>query len=86
MVFDKTGTLTTNSNNELVYEGTELTIEERFLIKELAEKSFLRVHRSFIVNTTKVTAFTPHDIEIGEVEIPIGVSYKGKVLEILGKV
>ena len=39
LVFDKTGTLTTNSNNELVYEGTELTIEERFLIKELAEKS-----------------------------------------------
>lgn len=54
--------------------------------KELAEKSFLRVHRSFIVNLTKVTAFTPHDVEIGAVEIPIGVSYKGTVLEILNKV
>ncbi len=54
--------------------------------KELADKSFLRVHRSFIVNTSKVTAFTPHDVEIGEVEIPIGVSYKGDVLEKLGKV
>ncbi|MFK7770890.1 MAG: LytR/AlgR family response regulator transcription factor [Saprospiraceae bacterium] len=54
--------------------------------KELAGKSFLRIHRSFIVNKTKVTAFTPHDVEIGKVEIPIGVSYKGIVLEILGKV
>lgn len=51
--------------------------------KELMSKSFLRVHRSYIVNTTKVTAFTPHDVEIGEVEIPIGVSYKGKVLKVL---
>jgi Cu+-exporting ATPase len=39
LVFDKTGTLTSNSNNELTYEGTELTSEERFLVKELAKKS-----------------------------------------------
>ena len=54
--------------------------------KELVDKSFLRVHRSFIVNTTKVTAFTPHDVEIGAVEIPIGISYKGTVLGVLSKV
>lgn len=40
---------------------------------------FLRVHRSFIVNIDKVTAFTAHDIEIGEKEIPIGGSYKKDV-------
>lgn len=44
---------------------------------------FLRIHRSFIVNTQKVTAFTAHDVEIGEKEIPIGVSYKKQVFEIL---
>jgi DNA-binding LytR/AlgR family response regulator len=54
--------------------------------KELADKVFLRVHRSYIVNITKVNAFTQHDIEIGAVEIPIGISYKGKVLEILNEV
>ena len=42
---------------------------------------FLRVHRSFIVNTKKVTAFTAQDVEIGDIEIPIGVSYKQAVLE-----
>jgi two-component system LytT family response regulator len=54
--------------------------------KELADKVFLRVHRSYIVNITKVNAFTQHDIEIGAVEIPIGISYKGKVLEVLNEV
>ncbi len=37
---------------------------------------FLRIHRSFIVNTRQVTAFTANDVEIGDREIPIGVSYK----------
>jgi len=37
---------------------------------------FLRIHRSFIVNTQKITAFTAQDVEIGEREIPIGGSYK----------
>lgn len=46
---------------------------------------FLRIHRSFIVNRRKVTAFTAHDVEIGEVEIPIGVSYKKGVFEVLKK-
>lgn len=42
--------------------------------------SFLRVHRSFIVNSKKITAFTALDIEVGEKEIPIGSSYKKDIL------
>jgi len=38
--------------------------------------AFLRIHRSFIVNTAKITAFTAQDVEIGLKEIPIGRSYK----------
>ena len=52
-------------------------------ISEFGEKlpvTFLRVHRSFLVNTKKITAFTALDIEIGEKEIPIGSSYKKEVL------
>lgn len=44
---------------------------------------FLRVHRSFIVNTRKITAFTTNDVEIGGLEIPIGVSYKSEVHKVL---
>ncbi|MEQ9404356.1 MAG: LytTR family DNA-binding domain-containing protein [Cyclobacteriaceae bacterium] len=49
--------------------------------EELLPSSFLRVHRSFIINSAKITAFTHQDIEIGEKEIPIGTSYKRVVLE-----
>ncbi len=49
--------------------------------EELLPSNFLRVHRSFIVNTAKITAYTHQDIEIGEKEIPIGTSYKKFVLE-----
>jgi len=44
---------------------------------------FLRIHRSFIVNTSKITAFTKVDIEIETREIPIGASYKEKVITFL---
>jgi len=37
---------------------------------------FLRTHRSYIVNTTKITAFTKLDVEIEQREIPISASYK----------
>lgn len=43
--------------------------------------NFLRIHRSFIVNKSKITAFTSHDIEIGTKEIPIGGSYRDDVLK-----
>ncbi len=48
-----------------------------FLLK--LPNEFIRVHRSFIVNTKKITAFTAKDIEIGAIEVPIGKSYKEQV-------
>lgn len=36
---------------------------------------FIRVHRSYIVNQTHISAYTKHDVEIGEIEIPIGETY-----------
>ena len=51
--------------------------------EELLPNSFLRVHRSFLINTEKISAFTQHDIEIGTKEIPIGSSYKKRVMQFL---
>lgn len=66
------------------------TVDQRITTKDKISafeqkvpSSFLRVHRSFIVNTQKITAFTAHDIEIGQQEIPIGISYKKKVFDVL---
>lgn len=65
-------------------EEQKITTKEK--IGDFADKlpaHFLRIHRSFIVNRAKITAFTAHDVEIGEREIPIGGSYKQWVLEVL---
>ncbi|WP_293311949.1 LytR/AlgR family response regulator transcription factor [Pedobacter sp. UBA5917] len=48
---------------------------------ELSGKEFLRIHRSFIVNMKKISAFTNYDIEIGTKELPIGASYKEYVFK-----
>jgi len=39
--------------------------------------NFLRVHRSYIINTEKITALTAKDVVLlNGMEIPIGASYK----------
>lgn len=47
-------------------------------IEEKLSDDFIRVHRSYVVNQREITAFTNHDIEIGEIEIPIGETYKAQ--------
>ncbi|WP_420552317.1 LytR/AlgR family response regulator transcription factor [Tenacibaculum aiptasiae] len=37
---------------------------------------FIRIHRSYIINKNKITAYTKNDIEIGRMEIPIGDNYR----------
>lgn len=44
--------------------------------EEKLDKRFVRIHRSYIVNQDKITAYTNNDIEIGNIEIPIGDTYK----------
>ena len=42
--------------------------------------SFIRIHRSFIINREKVTRFNNNEIEIGEVILNIGRSFKKQAL------
>ena len=51
--------------------------------ENLLDNKFIRVHRSYIINTAKITAYTKQDIEIGDIEIPIGDNYKQDVLNAL---
>ncbi len=43
---------------------------------KLPPSRFIRVHKSFVVAIDKITAYTAHDAELGEIEIPIGRVYK----------
>jgi len=48
--------------------------------EELLDSRFVRVHRSYLVNKDRVTAFTKTDIEINNTQIPIGEFYKERAL------
>lgn len=60
--------------------GTIITKDSITAFEQKLPNSFIRIHRSFVINTNQVSAFTKTDIEIGEKEIPIGMSYKESVL------
>jgi two-component system LytT family response regulator len=62
-------------DRKVIFKGGLTAFEEKL------NSSFLRIHRSYIVNTDKITAFTMRDIEIGRIEIPIGDTYKDNVLK-----
>jgi DNA-binding LytR/AlgR family response regulator len=54
------------------------------IIKELPE-NFIRIHRSFIVNTEKVEFFSKTEVEIDGSTLPISRTYKKEVNRKLSK-
>ncbi|MEM7373386.1 MAG: LytTR family DNA-binding domain-containing protein [Bacteroidota bacterium] len=63
--------------------GTVVTKERITVFAQKLPEYFLRIHRSFIVNTQKISAYTAQDVEIGAKEIPIGGSYRSTVAQVL---
>jgi DNA-binding LytR/AlgR family response regulator len=53
------------------------------LEKQLPDSHFLRIHKSYIINTSYITAFTSHSIELGDHELTISRTYKDSVLKAL---
>ncbi len=58
-------------------DGTSLLLKYKIsqLDQELS-KNFVRVHKSFLINKTKISSYTAAEIEIGATIIPIGAQYK----------
>lgn len=54
------------------------------IIKRLPNH-FVRIHRSFIVNRTKVTAYNNEEVQIGSLELPVSRTYKESALISLTK-
>lgn len=62
---------------EIYMKGEKHIIKETISAMEARlPDNFIRSHRSYIVNTQEVTAFTKYDLELGKLEIPIGESYR----------
>ncbi len=64
-------------------EKTIVTKEKISDFDEILPSQFLRIHRSFIINKDKITAFSSTQIELDKVSLPIGQSYKREVMSLL---
>ena len=53
------------------------------IYEKLSDNNFIRIHKSFIVAVDKISSFNAHSIITGNKELPIGRTYKEKVIESL---
>lgn len=65
--------------------NSKLDVYDRLVGMEakLPTRQFIRVHRSFLVNRTKIDSFSSSEIFIQDFEIPIGKSYRDGVIKLL---
>ena len=54
------------------------------ILEKLPNKDFLRVHKSYIINIQQIKALQKTKVIVGNVQIPIGDTFKARVLERLG--
>ena len=60
-----------------------VTTTMKKLLTELPEQIFLRTHKSYIINKTKVEYIEGNQIKIGESMVSIGQSYRDEVMRVL---
>lgn len=63
-----------------------ITKEKISKLKEKLPETFLRIHRSYIVNSDKIQAFSKEEIRLKDnIQLPISRTYKKSVMETLSK-
>lgn len=85
--YDQIMYLEANRNNTKVITASEHILSSAPLSSietQLPAQLFFRVHRSFIINLSKVTSLQGNRIILGKIEVPLGGNYKNEFLKILG--
>lgn len=72
-------------NIHILKSGLITTKQSLVSFLEELPSNFIRIHRSFVINTSFIFSFNKSFIQINEKELPIGDTYKTKVLEYLDK-
>jgi len=54
-------------------------------MKKLPESQFVRIHRSFAVAINRIKSYNQSEIEIADLQLPIGLSYREGLIGRLGK-
>ena len=72
-----------------IFTGPGKPVISHISMKAISEKlpssRFIRVHRSFIIPKNKEISIRNKLIQIGNVKIPLGISYEKEVMKIFGK-
>lgn len=63
-------------------DGREVVSKQKIshIEKELPA-SFLRIHRSFVVNKEKISSFSREALFLGEIELPVSRTYRARALD-----
>jgi DNA-binding LytR/AlgR family response regulator len=74
------------NNVRIVTQGGVITPAITFTALEqmLPASTFVRIHRSFIINKDKIGSIEGNRVFVGGSELPIGVSYRELFLRTLG--
>lgn len=57
----------------------------RTLEAELPKTQFIRIHKSYIVSVDSITAVRKNSVFIGELELPVGETYRSVIRQLTGK-
>ncbi|HWK03192.1 MAG TPA: LytTR family DNA-binding domain-containing protein [Puia sp.] len=57
----------------------------RTMEAELPRDKFIRIHKSYIISVESITAVRKNSVFIGEMELPVGETYRGAVRQLTGK-
>lgn len=69
---------------KLHFNGQTLTTRETISsFEESLPETFIRIHRSYIVNQLHVKKFNTTSVKLGDIELPISRTYKSDVVETL---
>ncbi|MFH0759948.1 MAG: LytTR family DNA-binding domain-containing protein [Bacteroidota bacterium] len=66
-------------DQRLIYKARISDMEE-----ELHDDQFLRIHKSYLVNTSKIKSVSPTEISVEGIRLPVGRTYKTLVQKKLG--
>lgn len=67
-------------NNEMIITHEKISSMEKLL----SDFNFLRVHKSFLVSIDKIRSVQGNQIHLQSHKIPIGQTYKSRIIELLG--
>lgn len=67
--------------SKVICNGHTYTVNERLvtLTELMPDQFFMRVHKSYLINITKITGYDRNYLWLGQLKIPIGISFRPKL-------